>query len=201
VGEAADGFKAIESVKRHKPDVILLDLVMPRLSGTEAIRGIKEAHPPTKVLVLTSHLAEEQLAASLRAGADGYVVKEAEFQELLLAVQSVLQGYPYVSPQVCAPLIKGFLRAPQEGSSRTAFDDLSERERTVLKLMAEGHRTRRIGELLCLSPKTVEKAATTLRKKLGIQTVQGLTAFAIQRGLIAGGDAGLEKTLQHYGDT
>jgi len=187
VGEASDGLEAVRLIQTHKPDVVVMDLSMPLLNGADAIQEIRQLSPNTKVVVLTAHHGEEWVFAALRAGADAYVVKEAQFAELLTAVTSVLRGDRYLSPQVCGPVLEAYLRArseaPPAGPS-VSFDLLSSRERQILKLIAEGHSIKAIGDHLNVSPKTVEKARTSLSKKLGLKTVAQLTAFAIEKGLV-----------------
>jgi DNA-binding NarL/FixJ family response regulator len=184
VGEATDGFEAIRCVGACKPDVVLLDLSMPRMNGMDAIKEIKRASPSTRVLVLTVHKTEEYVLAALRAGADGYVLKEATAAELALGVRSVLQGHRYLSPQISATVIDGYLEGAKTMGPRSSLDELTKREREVLKLIAEGFRSREIAQQLCISPKTVEKHRSNLMGKLDLRNAQALTAYAIEKGLV-----------------
>jgi DNA-binding NarL/FixJ family response regulator len=184
VDEATDGFEAIRCVGARTPDIVLLDLSMPRLNGMEAIEEIKRVSPATRVVVLTVHKSEEYVLAALRAGADGYVLKEATAAELALGIRSVLQGHRYLSPQVSATVIDGYLGAAKEMAPRSSLDELTKREREVLKLIAEGYRSREVAQQLCISPKTVEKHRSNLMSKLDLHSVQALTAYAIERGLV-----------------
>ncbi len=184
VGEASDGKEAIRAVELHQPDVILLDLSMPRMNGLDAIREIKRASERTRVLVLTVHQAEEYVFAALQAGADGYVLKDSTSEELTTAVRRVLQGHRYLSPQISGRVIDGYLGGKPGEAPRTAFDDLTQREREVLKLVAEGYKNREIADYLCISPKTVEKHRASLMEKLDRRDVAGLTAYAIEKGLV-----------------
>jgi DNA-binding NarL/FixJ family response regulator len=184
VGEATDGFEAIRHVRACKPDLVLLDLSMPKMNGMDAIKEIKRASPSTRVLVLTVHKTESYVLAALRAGADGYVLKEGTAAELALGVRSVLQGHRYLSPQISATVIDGYLEAAKAVGPRSPFDELTKREREVLKLIAEGFRSREIAQQLCISPKTVEKHRSNLMGKLELHNVQALTAYAIEKGLV-----------------
>lgn len=184
VGEAADGREAIRCASELRPDMVVLDLSMPRMNGLEALREIRKTAPGTRVLVLTAHKTEEYVHAALQAGAAGYVLKDSASSELLLAVRSVLAGERYIGPQVVGQLIAGYLGAKSEQPAEGVLEGLSQREREVLKLVAEGYRNREIGDYLCISEKTVEKHRASLMKKLNLQTVQALTAFAMKKGLV-----------------
>jgi DNA-binding NarL/FixJ family response regulator len=185
VAEACDGRDAIRCAGASKPDLMLLDLTMPRMNGLEAIREIKRVSPDTRVVILTVHRTEEYVFAALRAGADGYVLKDASSSELLLGVRSVLQGGQYLSPQVSPKVIEGFLGGTNGAAPRSPYEDLTQREREVLKLIAEGNRNRDIADYLCLSEKTVEKHRASLMKKLGLSSAQAVTAYAIEKGLVS----------------
>lgn len=184
VAEATDGLEAVRCAQVHQPDLMLLDLSMPRSSGLEALAEIKRASPATKVLVLTVHKTEDYVFTALQAGADGYVLKDSSAPELLLAVRSVLAGERYLGPAIASQVISGYLGKEGPGL-RSAFADLTSREREVLKLIAEGYRNREIGEVLCISPKTVEKHRASLMDKLDLRTVPALTAYAIEKGLVS----------------
>jgi len=166
------------------PDLILMDLSMPVMNGLEAILEIKRRFPRTRVLVLTVHRTEEHFLATLRAGADGYLLKDASFQELITAVRSVLDGGKYLSPGISAQVVEGYLAGRRPPPS--PLDLLTRRERQVLKLMAEGHGNQGIAGLLSVSPKTVEKHRARLMNKLDLRTTAALTAFALEQGLTAG---------------
>ena len=182
VGEAKDGREAIRRVEQLEPDLILMDLSMPRMNGVEAIREIKNRIPETRVLALTVHKAEEFVLEVLQAGADGYVLKDASSRELVMAIRSVLGGQRYLSPAVSQLVIEGYLAGRQTYES--PWDTLTKREREILKLIAEGHKNKEIADYLCISVKTVEKHRANLMKKLDLHSAAALTAYAMERGLI-----------------
>lgn len=184
VGEAGDGREAIRFARQLKPDVVILDLSMPRMDGLTALAGIKRVAPEARVLVMTAHRAEEYVLRAVVEGASGYLLKDAAANELLLAVRSLLAGEPYFCSSVATPALAAFLQDSNAPRPRSALDTLSPREREVLKLVAEGYRNREIAELLFISEKTVEKHRASLMRKLQIKSAAGLTAFAIERGLV-----------------
>jgi DNA-binding NarL/FixJ family response regulator len=184
VGEAEDGREAIRCVEKIKPDLILTDLSMPRMNGMEAIKEIKRESPGTKILVLTVHKAEEYILAAFRAGADGYLLKDSTHAELVMAVNKVLSGRHYISPEISEKVIEGYLDGKKTLKPRTSWETLTQREREILKLIAEGYKNKDIAEDLCISVKTVEKHRANLMEKLNLHNVQALTAFAIERGLV-----------------
>ncbi|MGA2517285.1 MAG: response regulator transcription factor [Thermodesulfobacteriota bacterium] len=185
VGEAGDGREAIRQVKKLKPDLILSDLSMPRMNGMEAIKEIKRESPATKILVLTVHRAEEYILATFRAGADGYLLKDSTHSELLMAVKKVLSGTRYISPEISEKVIEGYIEGKKSLKSRTSWETLTQREREILKLIAEGYRNKEIAEDLCISVKTVEKHRANLMEKLDLHSIQALTTFAIEKGLVS----------------
>jgi len=185
VGEAGDGREAIRQVKKLKPDLILSDLSMPRMNGMEAIKEIKRESPATKILVLTVHRAEEYILATFRAGADGYLLKDSTHTELLMAVKKVLSGTHYISPEISEKVIEGYIEGKKSLKSRTSWETLTQREREILKLIAEGYRNKEIAGDLCISVKTVEKHRANLMEKLDLHSIQALTTFAIEKGLVS----------------
>jgi DNA-binding NarL/FixJ family response regulator len=185
VGEAVDGMEAIRMANDLQPDLVLLDLSMPRTNGLEALQEIKRANPQIRVLILTVQKAEDYVHAALRAGADGYVLKDSSSSDLFQAIRSVLAGERYLSPAVATALVNLYLGGRDPAVTRSPYDILSSREREVLKLLAEGYRTRDIGEHLCISPKTVEKHRASLMEKLNLHTLPALTTYAIEKGLVS----------------
>jgi DNA-binding NarL/FixJ family response regulator len=185
VGEASDGREAIRCAETLRPDLLLMDLSMPGMNGLEALREIKSRCPETRVLVLTVHKTDEYVTATLKAGADGYVLKDASAEELLMAIRSALTGKPYLSPAVSEMVIEGYLEGRQGPKPRSVWDTLTARERVVLKLIGEGRRNREIADYLCISVKTAEKHRANLMKKLDLHNTAAVTAYAIEKGLIA----------------
>jgi two-component system response regulator NreC len=185
VGEASDGRAAVKLTGALSPDLVLMDLSMPGTDGTEAIIEIKKRYPATRMLVLTVHKTEEYIRNTLQAGADGYLLKDATYTELLIGVRSVLSGKTYLSPDVSAQVVSGYLSGKPDGKTSSAWDTLTHREREVLKLIAEGRTNKYIADYICVSVKTVEKHRSNLMKKLDLHNAAGLTAFAIEKGLIA----------------
>ncbi len=184
VGEAGDGIAAIRCVEKLKPDLALVDLTMPKMDGFTTIKELKRRYPETKILVLTGHKAEEFVLETLKSGADGYVVKEADQRELLLAIRSVLQEKRYLSPDISAKVIDGYLDGRKTLRPKSTWETLTARERQVLKLIAEGYKSREIGDLLCISEKTVAKHRANIMKKLDLHSASALTAYAMDRGLV-----------------
>jgi DNA-binding NarL/FixJ family response regulator len=182
VGEAGSGWEAIEEATRLEPDVVLMDIAMGDLSGLEATQEIKERTPHVNVLALTMHDREEYFFAMLKAGALGYLLKESEPQELLVAIRAVHQGEAFLSPSVTKAVLEDYLTQPPHTQSR--YDSLTLREKQVFRLAAEGKTTREMAELLHLSVKTVEKHRSSMMHKLELQSLPELIKFAIRKGLI-----------------
>ncbi len=184
VAEAEDGRDAIQCVQNLTPDLVLMDLSLPRMNGMHAIQEIKKRCPETRVLALTVHRTEEYILATLRAGADGYVLKDATHTELVMGIKSVLKGKPYLSPGVSDKVIEGYLEGRKSLRPVTPWDTLTQREREVLKLIAEGYKNKEIADYLYISAKTVEKHRANLMKKLDLHSTSALTAFAMEKGLV-----------------
>lgn len=181
----AGGREVIAGAGKHKPDIIIMDLTMPATSGIEAIAQIKKRHPAIKIVALTFHVDDSSIHATLKAGADGYVLKDDSRVELFTALRTVLNGNRFLSPRICNNVVSSYLAG---GAERTPGDKsweiLTRREREIIKLIAEGQRTREIADYLSLSPKTVEKHRTNLMKKLDLHTISAVTTYAIQSGFV-----------------
>ena len=184
VGEAADGREAVRAVGQLAPHLVLMDLTMPRMNGMEAITEIKRHYPDVRVLVTTLHKAEDYVHASLKAGADGYILKDATQEEFLGAIRSVLLGKTYLSMDVSTTVVTGYLNGGKSSGASSAYDSLTHREREVLKLVAEAKSNKFIAEFLSLSVKTVEKHRSNLMTKLDLHNASELTAYAMEKGLI-----------------
>lgn len=185
VGVAADGKSAISAAAKLQPDIILMDLTMPLTSGIDAIVQIKRQQPTTRIVALTFHKEDEYIHATLEAGADGYVLKDDSRTELLNALASVLKGKSYLSPSICDKVVAGYLSLGDSSVKEPTWEVLTRREREVIKLIAEGKRTKEIATYLSLSPKTIEKHRANLMKKLDLHSVSAVTVYAIQNGFIS----------------
>jgi DNA-binding NarL/FixJ family response regulator len=184
VGEAADGLEAIRCVENYHPELLLLDLSMPKMNGISVIRDIKGRFPETKILVLTIHESEDYILESFHSGLDGYCLKDANYTELLNAIRSVLDGKTYLSPSISEKVLAGFLDDRKTLKSRSSWDMITQREREVLKLVGEGYKNKEIADYLCISVKTVEKHRSNIMRKLDVHTSSALTAIAIEKGLV-----------------
>lgn len=189
VGEAANGRDAMRAISDSSPDLAIMDLTMPGMNGIEAIAQIKRRYPQVKILVLTLHRADEYIHESLKAGADGYILKDATHDELRVAIRSVLNGKTYLSPDISNNVVSVYLGGGKGAGYASAWDSVTHRERQVLKLVAEGRSNKFIAEYLCLSVKTVEKHRSNLMRKLDLHNASMLTSFAIGKGLLGGDSA------------
>ena len=184
IGEAENGNIAIQQACRLNPDVILMDLTMPVMNGTEAIRIIKQRQPAIKIIALTEQRSHDHVQAAFEAGANGYVLKDDTSDSLLAAISSVLCGQVYITPGVCETILGGFLGYSENARSAASWCRLTVREREVMKLVAEGHKNREIALHLSLSIKTIEKHRSNLMSKLNIKSVSELTSYAIEHNLV-----------------
>lgn len=184
VGEASDGKQALAEALRLQPDLVLMDITMPEMNGIEATRQIKRALDATRVLILTMHENEEYLFQVLRAGASGYILKEAAGTELISAIRIVFSGRFYMSPSAQSMMVGDYLQRVRSGEERDSYSALTEREREILKLVAEGHTNNQIAERLFISPKTVDTHRTHIMDKLNLHSRAELVKYAMRRGLL-----------------
>jgi DNA-binding NarL/FixJ family response regulator len=185
VAEVGDGVEAVEAARRLQPDVALLDISMPRMSGLEAAAAMRTGAPATRVIALSMHASEQHFAAALKAGATGYVIKDAAVTELAEALRAVAAGGHYVSPRISGKVMQSLARNLRGEAAATADPVLSPRQRQVLQLIAEGRSTREIADQLHVSVKTVETHRAELMRRLDIHDVAGLTRYAIRAGLVS----------------
>ena len=184
VGEAEDGLEAIKKAKSLRPDVTVLDIAMPRLSGLEAVRLIKEAVPNTQIVVLSMHKKEAYVHQVLASGALGYVLKASHSSDVLEAIRAVYRGEYFLSSKIRAEVIGTYLENRRKKPAVRGYDLLSDREQQVFRLIVEGNSTNQIADVLCVSPKTVEKHRANVMKKLAIHDVVAMVKYAIKIGII-----------------
>ena len=184
VGEAQDGRQAIAETQRLHPDIVLMDITMPDMNGIEATRQIKKLIPEAKVLVLTMHENDEYVFQALRAGASGYMLKEAADTELISALHVISSGQFYLSPIAQSVMVGDYLQRVRAGEERDSYSSLTEREREILKLVAEGYTNNQIAERLVISPKTVDTHRTHIMDKLNLHSRAELVKYAMRRGLL-----------------
>ena len=185
IGEAQDGREALLKAEQLHPDIVLMDITMPVLNGLEATRQIKKRFPEVKVLILTVHSDEEYIRQILRAGASGYLVKQAAPHELISAIEAIQRGESYLSPSVSKKVVQEYVQHATGSAEQDTHERLTDREREVLQLIAEGNSTRDIAELLHMSVKTAETHRARLMGKLDIHSTAELTQYAIRKGVIS----------------
>jgi DNA-binding NarL/FixJ family response regulator len=184
IGEAEDGQAAIELVERLKPDVLVIDIAMPRLNGIQATERVRALGFATRVVILSMHSRPLLVRQALRNGAKGYLLKRSVTEELLLAVRAASRNETYLSSEVSGIIVDDFLIHQVETEKASPFDQLTPREREVMQLIAEGRTNNGIAQLLSVSVKTVEKHRANLMAKLDVHDVAGLTRIAIEQGLV-----------------
>ncbi|WP_168708503.1 response regulator transcription factor [Hydrogenophaga sp. PAMC20947] len=184
VDDMAFGREAIPACTSYEPDVVVMDTHSPGAMVQELTEQIKRRQPNVKILVLTDSRLEEHVRAALQLGMDGYVLKDASVEEILIAIRSVAKGKKYLSPDVSGHVVESFLHPDQQSGSLSQLDRLTSRERGVLRLIAEGKTNRSAAEFLCVSPKTVEKHRASLMQKLGLRNATEITLMAIEMGII-----------------
>lgn len=183
VAEAVDGWDAVKKTIRLKPDVVLMDISMPKLRGIEATREIHQQLPKTKILALTVHDREEYFFALLEAGGSGYLLKEGDPEELVTAIRAVHRGDAYLTPRITRSVLDNYL-SNRGKEIETEYDKLTLRQKEVFQLVVEGKEMKEIADELHLSIRTVEKHRSRMMNKLGLRNVQSLMKYAVRKGLI-----------------
>ena len=184
VGVATNGREALEMVAKLSPDIVLMDIVMPLMDGLEATRRIHKGFPGIKVIVLTQYEDREYVFPVIEAGASGFISKVAASSELTSAIRSVHRGDSFLSPSIARLLVDDYRQLARVEKSKDTFEQLTDREREILKLLVEGHSTPEIARMLVLSPKTVERHKTNLMAKLDIHNRLDLFKYALRKGII-----------------
>jgi two-component system response regulator NreC len=184
VGEAADGRESLDMVRELRPDVVLMDIAMPKLSGLEATRRIAKEYPDTRVLALTQFDDRDYVFPLIEAGALGFLTKGAASSELTSAIRCVYRGESFLSPSVAKLMIEDYRQGADSRDRSDPYNQLTDREKDVLKLVAEGYTTQEVADILVISPKTVEGHKTSLMSKLDIHSRIDLVKYAVRRGII-----------------
>ncbi len=184
VAEASDGIEAIEKTNKYRPDIIIMDINMPKLGGLETTIEIKRTHPDIKVLVLTQYEDREYISRFLKAGVSGYLLKKAVGSDLITALKAIGRGELYLYSSIASEVVAGYLQGEEKIDAENPYEKLSDREKQVLKLVAEGYTHKEAADMLGISVKTVIAHQTNIGEKLGVHTRAGLIKFAIQKGII-----------------
>ena len=183
VGEAGTGREAVQKARELNPDIVIMDIAVPELNGIEATQQISRLLPATRIIILSMHSTTEHVMRALKAGAQGYLLKESTGAELMDAVRAVSAGHRYMSQKISDILIDKYVDHPDKRLAENPLDCLSPREREILPLVAEGKTSLEIAQIIFLSPKTVETYRSRLMQKLGIKNIPDLIKFAIQQGV------------------
>ncbi|MBI2865024.1 MAG: response regulator transcription factor [Chloroflexi bacterium] len=185
VGEAKDGIEAVAITRRLAPDIVLMDVAMSGMSGLEATREIRQTNPETRVVMLTMHDDEEYFFQAVAFGASGYILKEATPEDLLMSLRTVSRGGVAFHPSLARKLLDDYLQRVRAGEECESYGRLTEREQEILRLTAEGRSAREIGEMLALSPRTVERHRANLMEKLDLHNRTEVVQYAIRKGIIS----------------
>ncbi|HEY4360202.1 MAG TPA: response regulator transcription factor [Bryobacteraceae bacterium] len=185
VAEAADGSEAVEMAAREKPDVVVLDIAMPTLNGIEAARRIVEKNPDTAVVILSMHSDESYVLRTLKAGARGYLLKDAPEADLINAIHAVHDGKAFFSPAISKLLVEDYMRQMQQRGIEDTYELLTSREREVLQLLGEGKSNKEIANSLNLSLHTVETHRSNMLEKLNLHSTAELILYAVRKGIVS----------------
>ncbi|MRR14857.1 MAG: response regulator transcription factor [Deltaproteobacteria bacterium] len=184
IGEASDGREALEKIKSLHPDVVLLDITMPNMTGLEVVNLLRNVTPKIRIVVFSMHAKESYVKEILAAGASGYVLKASPSSDILTAIGAAYRGEYFLSSKLKAEVIDKYVKGQTGTPSVSGYDLLTEREQQVFRLVAQGHTTDRIADFLCISPKTVEKHRTSIMRKLAIHDRFELLKYAIKIGVV-----------------
>lgn len=184
VGDAGDGYTALQLVETLKPEILIVDMMMPGMNGLEVIRQVKDRSPATRVIVLSMQSSEAYVVEALKNGASGYMLKDSDPSELLLAVREVLQDHRYLSKPLSEKLIEAFIRRAED-TWHDPYDTLTNREREIFQLVAEGYTNAEIAEKLFISPRTAEIHRANMMNKLGLHKQTDLIRLALKRGILS----------------
>ena len=184
VGEATNGRIAIERAKELKPDVVIMDIAMPRMNGIEAAKRIRKHLPKTKILILSMYSQEHYIHQLLEAGVSGYLLKDSSGQDIIKAIHAAMKDETFLSPSISKVVVNSYLSPQKASSTAERYSQLSNREREVFQLIAEGHSTKQIANMLCVSISTIKSHRANIMEKLSIDTPVKLVHFAIQLGLV-----------------
>ena len=184
IGEAENGREAVGKVEELKPDVVIMDISMPMLNGIEATRQIKKIRPKTRVIILSMHCHDRYIRELFSLGASGYLLKDSSGGDIVKAIQSAMDGDTYMSPAVSRLVIEDYVSTKKKSFREELYTSLSNREREVFQIIAEGHSTREISEILCISPSTVKTHRAKIMEKLRIENISQLVQFAIRIGIV-----------------
>jgi DNA-binding NarL/FixJ family response regulator len=184
MAEADDGDEALEMARKYKPKIVIMDIGMPKMDGIEATRQIRERLPETEVIILSMHAKKAYIDQVLQAGAKGYVLKDSDEENLIAAINTVYNGGFYLDSPIADQVLSDYFGGAAKRELKEQSDPLSEREKEVLKLLAEGHSNQEVADILCISRKTVENHRAHIVRKTGVQGQVGLTKYAARIGLI-----------------
>jgi DNA-binding NarL/FixJ family response regulator len=184
VGEAADGREAVALAEQLSPDVVLMDIAMPLLNGIDATAQITRRNADIKVIILSMHADESYILRALGAGAKGYLLKESAETDILPAVRSVQDGKPYFTPSIARVLLEDYMRMMKQNNVQDSYDLLTEREKEVLQLLAQGKSNKEVAQVLNLSPHTIDSHRTNLMQKLDLHNTAEIVLYAVRKGII-----------------